>query len=192
MGWNCLAQLSLLHHRYFIVYSFPKLLELGRMNHLPWCAHSYFWQGASYCGRRDQPWSYWMLAAVGFERQIHSHIYYCRPLDGVSIPIWVTGCWLYPLGYTRHDLINQGDRQFCWCRLHLYFSGHVDIVHQENFWYLTDIFHWWRRCMLIDYREGTNFHQLLILLQQIGWYLPHTLRWSFICCVRTLLWFHHW
>ena len=66
-----------------------------------------------------------------------------------------------------------------WCRLLLNCSGHVDVVHQEHFWYLIDIFHWWSHCMLIYCRQGTNFHQFRILVQQLGWYLPHTLHWHF-------------
>ena len=45
-----------LHHGHCIVSSFPPLLAWGSVNNLPWCARYYFREGASYCGRRDQPW----------------------------------------------------------------------------------------------------------------------------------------
>ena len=44
--------------------------------------------------------------------------------------------------------------------------------------------------MLINFREGTNFYQFRILLQQPGWYLPHALHWHCLCCLIMLLWFY--
>ena len=46
--------------------------------------------------------------------------------------------------------------------------------------------------MLIDCGEDTNFHQCQILLQQPGWYLPHTLCWRCVCCAITLLGLYLW
>ena len=91
------------------------------------------------------------------------------------------------LVYTRQDLSIQGGQQSCWCKLVLYYSGHVDIVNHEHLLCLTYIFYWWRHCMLIYCQEDTNFHQYWLLIHQPGWYLPHTLCWNCVCYTRTLL-----
>ena len=104
----------------------------------------------------------------------------------------MTWCWIYPLGYTRQDLIIQGSHQYCWCKLLLCCSGHIDISHQEHLWCLTYIFHWWRCFMLIYCWQDTIFHQYQILLQQPVWYLPHALCWNYVCCERTIIGLYLW
>ena len=131
-----------------------------------------------------------MLVAVCYEWEIHSHFDWCKSLDGFSVPIQVTGCWLPPLGYTRKDFSIQVGHQYCWCKLLLCCNVHFGIVHQDHIWYLTDIFHWRRHFMLIDCQKGTNFHQCRILIHNPGWYLPHALCWCCVCCVKTFLRIH--
>ena len=53
-----------------------------------------------------------MLADMGYEQQIHSHIYCCILIDGVYAPIQVIECWLSLLGYTRQDLSVQRYHHF--------------------------------------------------------------------------------
>ena len=128
-----------------------------------------------------------MSVNAGYERLIYSHIYCYMSLYGVSLPIQVTGCWLSPLGCNRQSFSIQEGWQYCWCMLLLNWSGHVYIVHQKYILCLTDIFHWWKRCMMNDCREGTNFYQHHLMLQQPVWYLPHTLFWNCVCSVRIFL-----
>ena len=68
----------------------------------------------------------------------------------------------------------------------------IDIFRKEHLWYFTDILHWWRCFMLIDCKEVTNFNQFWILVQNSGWYLPHSLCWRCVCCEITIIWFHQW
>ena len=123
-----------------------------------------------------------MLVVVVYRLHIHSLLGCCMSLGGVFALFQVTGCWISPVGSTIHILSIQGGHLLWWCRLLLNYSGHMCIVHQVHIWYLTDIFHWIRHCMLIDCREDTNFNQYRILMQQPGWYLPHSLCWSCVCC----------
>ena len=102
----------------------------------------------------------------------------------------MTGCWLPPLGYTRQDLSIQGGHQYCWCNLLLNSSGHKNILHKGHLWCSADISYWWRRCILIDFRGDTNFHQYRLILQQPGRYLPHTFWWSCVYWTVTLLGLH--
>ena len=74
-----------------------------------------------------------MLAVVGYEQQINSHLDCYKSLDGVSAPIRVTGCWLPPLSYTINDLSIEGGHQSCWYNLLLHLSGKIDIFHR---WHL--------------------------------------------------------
>ena len=46
--------------------------------------------------------------------------------------------------------------------------------------------------MLIDFLEGTKFHQLWILQQQPGWFLPHALIGLCLWCAGRLLLFYQW
>ena len=156
------------------------------------CVLFFFWEGASYHDRRYQPCSSWILVDVGYEWQIHSLLDCYKSLDGVAVPILVTGCWLSLLGYTREVFSIQGGHQYFWCKLLLHCIVHVDIFHQENLWCLTDIFHWWKCCMLIDFWEDNRFYQYRILLQKPGWYLLHTLCWDFVFCAITLLGIYLW
>ena len=54
-----------------------------------------------------------MSVPVAYERQIHSRIDFYMSLDGVSVPIQVTGCWISPLGCTNQDFIIQEGHQYC-------------------------------------------------------------------------------
>ena len=72
------------------------------------------------------------------------------------------------------------------------FIGHIDIAHQRYLWCLTYILCWRKCCMLTDYWGCTNFRRYRLLLQQPWWYLPHTLCFHFVCCVRTILGIYLW
>ena len=124
---------------------------------------------------------------MGYERQINSNLNCYMSLYGVSVTIRVTGCWLPPLGCTEQDLIIHEGNKACWCMLLLNCIRYVDIDQQEHLWCLTDIFHWWKRCMLNDCKVGTHFHKYWILLQQPGWYIPHALCYNCVCCAIPLL-----
>ena len=127
-----------------------------------------------------------MLFAVGYERQIYSHLGCYTSIDDVSIPTWVTGCWLSPLVCTRQDFSIHECHQYCWCMLLLNFSVHVNIFHREHIWRLIDNFHWWKRGMLTYCWEGTNFYQSWILLQNPGWCFLHILCWNFFAAQEHL------
>ena len=72
------------------------------------CAIFFFFRvGASCHGRRDEPWSSWMLVALGYEWQIHSHIDCYISLGGVSVPILVIGCSISSLDYTKQGFSFQ-------------------------------------------------------------------------------------
>ena len=133
-----------------------------------------------------------MSVAVGYEWKIHYHLDCYMSLDGVSVPIKVTGCCLSPLGCTRQDLSIQEGHQFCWFMFLLHCSGHIDIVNQKHTWCLTDIWHWWKHCMLTDCQEGTHFHQCCLMLHQPGLYLPHALYYHCVCCVIKVISFYLW
>ena len=133
-----------------------------------------------------------MFVTVGYEWQIHSHIKCYQSLDGVYAPIRLIGCCISPLGYTRQDLSVQGVHQSCWYMSIMHHSWHVDIFHPGYLWCLTDIFHRWRRWMFIDFQKGTNVHQYRILLQHLGWYLPHALCWRCVCCAIKVLGLYLW
>ena len=92
-------------------------------------------------------------------------------------------CLLSPLYYTKHDFSIQESHQYYWCMSHLHFNGHIDIVHHENIWYLTDICRWLRRCKLTDCRGDTNFCHHRIMIQNTWLYIPHTLFYHWNCCV---------
>ena len=60
-----------LNHRRCIVSSFTPLVVWVSVNHSSrWARYFCFWEGASCNGRIYQPWSSWMLVAVGYERKI--------------------------------------------------------------------------------------------------------------------------
>ena len=130
MFWNCLEESALFISRVVYFFLFLYFWYGGVLIVYQDVRVIIFWEGVSYFGRRDQPGSSWMLAAVGYEQQIYPHMECFRSLDGVFPPIRVTECWLPPLVYTRQDLSIQGGRQFCWYGLLLYCSGHIDIFHQ--------------------------------------------------------------
>ena len=69
---------------------------------------------------------------MGYEQKIHSHLECYMSLDGIYVPSRMTGCWLSPLGFNKHDLSIQEGYQPCWFMLLLNCSGHVDVVHQEH------------------------------------------------------------
>ena len=98
----------------------------------------------------------------------------------------------HPLVYARQDFIIKVGHQYCWCKLLLDGSVHIGIPHQGHIWYLTDIFHWCRPCMLIDLQEVTNFHQYRILLHRPVWYLPHALCSRCFCCANKCIWLIQW
>ena len=131
--------------------------------------------------------NYWTISI-----EYNKFIQLTSKLLNISVTIQVTGYWLSPLGYTGQDLIIQGGQQYCWYRLLLNCIGNIDIFHQEHLWCLTDIFHLWRRCMLIDCWEDTNFHQYRILLHPPGCYLTEALCWSCVCCVITIFRIYLW
>ena len=76
---------------------------------------------------------------MGYEWQIHSYLDFYMSLDGVSVPIRVTWCWLSSLGCTGQDLSIQEVHQPCCFMLLLYCSVHVYIFHKEHLWCLEDI-----------------------------------------------------
>ena len=134
VGWWCaviaLRNHTSLHHMQCIFSSFPPLLVWGSVNNLPCCTRYYFWEGASYCGRRDDPCLSWVFTSVGYERKFIAILTVVRSVDVVSAKIQAIESFLTPLGYIRQYLGIQGVRQFFWCRLLLHCSGHVDIFHQ--------------------------------------------------------------
>ena len=129
---------------------------------------------------------------MGYEWQTFSHIYCSKSLFYVSVPFLVTGCWLSPLGCTIQYFSIQEVHKYCWCVLLLYFSGHVDIFHQEYLWCLIDNFHWLKCCKLAGFWEGTIFSQYFLHMQQPGWYLLISLCWYWFYWDRTLLGTYLW
>ena len=89
MWWNWLARSALFTSQIVYFFFISSTCGMGVGNHLPWCARSYFWKGASYCGRIYYPWSYWILVDVVYEQKIHSYLGCWKSLDGISVPIQV-------------------------------------------------------------------------------------------------------
>ena len=124
-------------------------------------------------------------------RSHHSHIECHMSLDGVSVSIRVTGCWISHLTYNKQDLsIHRGHQYFC-CNLLLYCSGYVYILNKEHL------------CCLkyISIDEGVLCWLILDMLSIVinfwFWYsilggISHMHSWDFICCAIKLIGIYLW